>query len=240
MDLYLAGNVENKKWQAPCDVPILESYMYVNDEARKNIPRIKKFLLDSGAFTFFTAGKNVNFDKYVDEYGEFVKAFNVKLFFELDIDNIVGFDKVLQYRRRLEQITGRQPIPVWHIQRGIERYIQDAKDYPYIAIGGGVSGEWTPRTEKQFPWLIREAHKHGTKIHCLGYTKLKQLEIYHFDSVDSTAWTAGNRFGFVYTFNGRTMIKHSVPPGKKLKTQEVAQRNFDEWAKFSRWADKKL
>ena len=237
--IYLAGNVGKEKWEAPYDVPILESYYYVDETVKAHIPRIKDFLLDSGAFTFFTSGKSVNFDKYVEEYGEFVKAFGIKLFFELDIDSIVGFDKVLQYRRRLEQITGRQPIPVWHISRGLERFKQDASEYPYVALGGIVSGEWTPAAEKQFPWFIQTAHQLGAKIHGLGYTKLAGLHKYHFDSVDSTAWTTGNRFGYLYKFNGKTMTKIEVPKGKRLSTNAAAQHNFNEWVKFQRFAEVK-
>lgn len=238
--IYLAGNVGTEKWEASCDVPVLESYYYANGAVRANIPRIKNFLLDSGAFTFFNSGKNVNFDKYVEEYGEFVKEFGIKLFFELDIDSIVGFEKVLQYRRRLEQITGRQPIPVWHISRGLERFKQDANEYPYVALGGIVSGEWTPEGERQFPWFIQTAHQSGAKIHGLGYTKLSGLHKYHFDSVDSTAWTTGNRFGYIYHFDGRRLQKYKVPNGKKLRTNEAAKKNFDAWARFSKWAEIKL
>lgn len=240
MDVYLAGRVNNEKWEAPCDVPILESFYYITSAAVKKIPYIKKFLLDSGAFTFFSACKDVDFDGYVERYGEFVKSMNISMFFELDIDSVVGFDKVLQYRRRLEAITGRQPIPVWHVQRGIDRYLQDCEEYPYIALGGNVSGEWTPQQERWFPWLIDRAHERGARIHNLGYTKLERLKTYHFDSVDSTAWTTGNRFGYIYKFNGKTMEKINVPPGKKLKSRYVAQHNFDEWAKFSRWAETHL
>ena len=240
MELYLAGNIGyGEKWNAPIDVALLESFYYIDDTAKAAIPRLKKFILDSGAFTFFTAGKNVDFDSYVERYGEFIKAFNIKLFFELDIDSVVGFDKVLQYRKRLEQITGKQPIPVWHISRGKERFIQDAKDYPYVALGGIVSGEWSPAAQKRFPWFINTAHQYGAKIHGLGYTQLEGLKKNHFDSVDSTAWTTGNRFGYIYKFDGTTMRKINLPPGKRLKPREVAQHNFDEWVKFQKYAEVK-
>lgn len=35
----------------------------------------------------------VNWDEYVEEYAEFIIKYDIKLFFELDIDAIVGLKK---------------------------------------------------------------------------------------------------------------------------------------------------
>ena len=61
------------------------------------------FLLDSGAFTFMNNSKSVDFDLYLDKYIDFIIEKNIKYFFELDIDSIVGYKKVLQLRERLER-----------------------------------------------------------------------------------------------------------------------------------------
>ena len=236
MQLYLAGNVGDEKWQADIDIPILESFYYINDCARQKIPRIKNFLLDSGAFTFFSNGKSIVWEEYVDKYATFINEFKIEKFFEFYIDSLIGLDKVLQLRKRLEKATGKQPIPVWHISRGIEQFKRDADEYPYVALGGIVSGEWNRAAQTQFPRFINEAHRRGAKIHGLGYTSLEGIKKYHFDSVDSTAWTTGNRFGYVYKFNGNTMVKFNAPKGKKVKTNMTAQNNFIEWAKFSKYA----
>ena len=39
------------------------------------------------------------------------------------------------------------------------------------------------------------------KIHALGFTSISGLEKYHFDSVDSTSLTTGNRFRMLYHFD---------------------------------------
>ena len=236
MQVYLAGNVGNKKWRASIDVPILESFFYITPKAKKRIPYIKDFLLDSGAFTFFSSGKRVNWEEYVERYASFINEFNITKFFELDIDKLVGFQEVLRLRKKLEQLTGKQPIPVWHISRGIEQFKRDADEYPYIALGGIVSGEWSKENILKFPAFIKEAHRRGAKIHGLGYTSLEGIRKYHFDSVDSTSWTVGNRFGYLYKFNGTTMEKINIPKNKRLRTNAAAQHNFDEWAKFSEYA----
>ena len=130
---------------------------------------------------------------------------------------------------------------VWHKLRGIEEFKTMCDEYEYAAIGGIVSKEITQDQYKAFPTLISEAHKRGCKLHGLGFTNLAWLPICHFDSVDSTAWTTGNRFGHVYKFNGKTMIKIDVPKGKRIAdSRKVALINYTEWIKFQKYAEKNL
>ena len=115
------------------------------------------------------------------------------------------------------------------------------KEYDYVAIGGLVTKEIASTEYKYFTWFINIAHKYGAKIHGLGFTNLKGLEKYHFDSVDSTSWTTGNRFGAVYKFNGRTMEKVNKKEGQRLAdSKAVAIHNFTEWVKFQKWAERNL
>ncbi len=220
---------------------ILESFYYADEWTERTIPLLGSFMLDSGAFTFFTQGKHVNWEEYVERYAEFVNRNEVELFFELDVDSLIGYERVLELRKRLEQLTDKQPIPVWHRSRGREEFIRMCDEYQYVALGGIVSKEFMPRDYKVFPWFIAQAHDRGCKIHGLGFTNLKGLELYHFDSVDSTAWVSGNRFGALYQFDGRTMVKHTKPDGARMvNSKEAALNNFGEWLKFQRYAEKHL
>lgn len=221
---------------------ILESFFYADADTERLIPYMGDFLLDSGAFTFMqNTGTRIDWDDYVERYAAFIKRNRVEKFFELDIDSVVGYEKVLQYRKKLEQIVGRQSIPVWHKSRGIEEYKKHCQEYPYVSIGGYVIKEIKPNEYKNFPAMIRYAHQHNAKVHCLGFTKLGDLEKYHFDSVDSTAWTTGNRFGYIYKFDGKTVRKIDVPKGKRLAdAKTVALINFQEWVKFQKYAETHL
>lgn len=221
---------------------ILESFYYADETTEKLLPYFGDFLLDSGAFTFMQSSKtHVVWEDYIERYADFINRNNVEKFFELDIDSVVGYDKVLEYRAMLEKLTNKQCIPVWHISRGMKNFYEMCQMYPYVALGGIVGERRGGTKYKQyhamFPTFIKIAHQHGCKIHGLGYTDLSGLAINHFDSVDSTAWTAGNRFGFIYQFNGKTMIKHDVPKGKRIAdSRKVAEINYLEWIKFQRWA----
>lgn len=224
---------------------ILESFYYANETTEQLLPYFGDFLLDSGAFTFMQNSRvRVDWEEYIDRYADFIVRNNVQKYFELDIDSVVGYDKVKEYRARLEKITGRKSIPVWHSNRGKDEFIRMSQEYPYVAIGGLVGtgkSEYARKYWSLFPWFIKTAHQNGAKIHALGFTSLEGIKRYHFDSVDSTAWTTGNRFGFVYQFDGSTMIKHEVPKGKKLgDTRKIALINYCEWIKFQRYAENNL
>ena len=204
-------------------------------------------MLDSGAFSFMQGKAGVDWDKYTEEYADWINRYDIKLFFELDIDSIVGLAEVERLRERLERLTGKKPIPVWHINRGKDYFLKDmCENYPYVALGGIVGvkkqAQIYKRYQAAFPWFIREAHLRGCKIHGLGYTNIEGLKQNHFDSVDSTAWLYGNRGGYLYKFNERTgtMGKIDAPHGHRLKSQDAALWNFQEWIKFQKYAERYL
>ena len=249
VDLYLAGSMYGSQGTfmhkcegaipPPIELSILESFYYADEWTEWAIPKLKNFMLDSGAFTFLTSHKGkVDWNDYLRKYADFVNKNDVKLFYELDIDSIVGYDTVLEMRKWLELETGKKPIPVWHKSRGKAEFLKMCDEYDYVAIGGIVSREITRQEYKYFPWFINEAHKRGAKIHGLGFTNLEGIQKYHFDSVDSTSWTTGNRFGAIYRFNGKTMEKFDKKEGQRLAdSRAVAINNFNEWVKFQKYAE---
>ena len=199
-------------------------------------------MLDSGCFTFMENSHiTVDWKEYTYKYADFINRNNVDKFIEMDLDYIIGYERVLKLRALLESETGKKAIPVWHPSRGKEEFLTMCDNYNYVALGGIVGKKWRG-TEQYMPWFISEAHKRGAKIHGLGFTKLEKLKEYHFDSVDSTAWTCGNRFGFIYQYKGNgKIIKHSVPKGKRIKdARQAALINYAEWLKYQRWAETHL
>lgn len=250
MDVYLAGTEARGKELHKLepsifsDANILQSFYYCDEFSEKVvIPQAKRFLLDSGAFTFFNSGKTVDWNEYLKKYAAFINRNDIKHFFELDIDAIVGYEKVLDFRHRLEDMTGKPTIPVWHFERGKDAWLEMCEEYDYVAIGGLVSGggEYAKKYRRFFPWFINTAHERGAKVHALGFTAVSALKEYHFDSVDSTAWVSGNQYGGVYEFTGDTIIKHKKPDGMRMaQPGKLAFHNFREWVKFSNYAETKL
>ena len=230
---------------------ILESFYYCNKGyTERLLPFYGKFILDSGAYTMFSfaKGQQLNWEEYIDRYADFIKRNDVRHFFELDIDKLVGYDEVRRLRKRLESKAERPCIPVWHKSRGKDDYIRICEEYDYIAVGGlvgaggaGASVEYSKRVTKYFPWFIRTAHINHAKIHALGFTSITGLEKFHFDSVDSTSWTTGNRFGMLYHFDGKRMTVVDKREGQRFKDSRLlAINNWSEWVKYQRYAEVKL
>lgn len=248
MKIYLAGNAPWKYTGLYDDIMIsqrpyiLESFFYVDKTTEAMLPLMGDFLLDSGAFTFMQNTKtHVNWADYLEQYVEFINRNNIDKFFELDIDSVVGYKKVLELRAELESATGKRCIPVWHVSRGLKEYQKMCDEYDYVAIGGIVSKNIGNKQFKAFPSMIAEAHRRGAKVHGLGFTSLQWLSRCHFDSVDSTAWLSGNRFGYIYKFDGSKMTKLDCPENNRLRDpRTVALNNFIEWVKFQKYAEANL
>lgn len=221
---------------------LLESFYYIQDW---QIPLIKKsefFLLDSGAYTFMNNFKGrVNWDKYVEKYARFINKYDVKYFFELDIDSIVGLEEVKRLREKLEKLTNKKCIPVWHKSRGLEDYKKICEEYDYIAIGGIVAKEIKPSEHKFFLPLLKIAKDNNCKVHGLGFTSTKDLKYYPFYSVDSTSWTSASRFAQIAFFDGKKIKNLPRPKNSKLINYKKAlEISLIEWIKFQNYANNYL
>lgn len=244
MRVFLAGveSVEKENIGIILGRYNLISYYSINNSCKQIIEKSKDFLLDSGAFSFLSKQKgNIDWDRYIEKYADFINQNNVNNFFELDIDPIVGYQKVIEYRKELERLTGKKCIPVWHKSRGIEDYRKTCSEYKYIAIGGIVTKEIKSDEYGLFLPLLKEAHRQGTKVHGLGFTSTKELKRIPFDSVDSTNWSFG-RYGHYWEFTKTNdMIMHHRPEGKICGNRKGLQaHNLREWTKFQDYAERKL
>lgn len=144
MIIYLAGDVYGKEIFPEVNHAFnrLDTFwdVYNDRHAVKNVNLYNRYILDSGAFTFMMAAKagkkiKVDIDHFTEAYIEFILKHNIKHFFEMDVDSVLGYEKVKQLRSRIEAKTGRQSIPVFHKNRGLADWTAMVKDYSYVAIG---------------------------------------------------------------------------------------------------------
>lgn len=180
----------------------LVSYFYIrNDEHLENILKKinKKLFIDSGAHSF-QHGTKVDFDKYTEEYAEFIKRWTnhpkIEGFFEMDVDNVLGYEKVKQLRSVLENASDKI-IPVWHNNRGVDEFVKMCEENSgkRISITGFANNDIK---DSQYNFFINEAHKHNCKIHILGLTRfelIQSLNLGKYDSVDSSSWKQTGIFG---------------------------------------------
>lgn len=227
---------------------ILETYHAIKKS--KNLEWIqycKTFLLDSGAYTYMRSVedyKHLDWDKYIHEYALFILKNKIKLFFELDIDKIIGHEAVKKLTALLNRLTNTQCIPVWHRSRGIDEWHRMIEQYKYISLsasGNNGSSEWTrsPQGYAVMNKMNQMAQKKGVKVHALGFTDIEILHKIPFYSVDSTAWVRGV-FGSIYIFNGRGFTTHRKPPKHLMKVPQTHPHNWNEWIKFQKYAENNL
>ena len=214
----------------------LESFYSFKDFELPFLKTSKMFLLDSGAYTFMANAKSTNFDEYLDRYITFINKHDVKYFFELDIDSVVGLEKVEQMRSILENGTKKKCIPVWHKSRGINKFKELCENYDYISIGGIVTKEIRKKEYQQMKTLVSYAKQKGVKVHGLGFTNTNFIDQIGFYSVDSTSWLSGQRFGTIHIFDGKKVI----PKKTEYRTtsyKKVNVHNFTEWCKFQKYLE---
>lgn len=221
----------------------LESFYYIKPDMMNYFMSRQFFIMDSGAFTFRESTKRtMKLQDYIDytlKYADCVKRYHITHFFEMDVDSLIGLPKVEQLRAMLEERAGRKSIPVWHIERGKQYFVDMCKAYPYVAVGGIAGGtrEQYAEYQKYFPWFIKTAHEHGAKIHGLGFTP-GNLDQYRFDSVDSSSWTSGGRYGSLHRFDGKR-IRVVHPAGRRAKDyDQIDQHNFLEWCAYQRYVER--
>ena len=240
MRIFLAGFYEQNahKWfdaetlKTAC---ILGSYAYLNNRSFKkkyNPDEIRDFILDSGAFTYIhAAGNNVNWKEYARNYANFVKDLGIKRYVELDLDVFLGYDRVLQLRKMIEDIVGRPSIPVYHPNRTYEQLADDCKGHPYVAFGSKKDPmEYYVMMKK----VVDIVHEQGSKIHLLGVSDPK-----HFlakgiagDSGDSTTWIQCSNFGYRCVLNRDTGMMDKI----KIKHEDMILPSWkDKALSFTLW-----
>lgn len=193
--------------------------------------------IDSGGHSFH-GGIRVNFDEYCKQYGEWIKAHdrdNILGFFELDIEKIVGFDKVREYYNYLKTCSDKI-IPVWHKERGIDEFKRMCKEagkssYNVVAIGGLAN---TEVKDFQYGMFLKYAWDNGCRVHCLGMTRKSVIDRIPFDFVDSSSWKTGMMYGKMegiskkvpHPKNGSMRLYY---PQSYIQWMDVQRKYFEKW-----------
>lgn len=182
----------------------LESYHYIHRE--KSVQRIRregvKVFLDSGAFSAFSMGIEVDLPAYCDYIHR-----NADIIEHIDgqplasvLDAIGDADGTWKNQYEMER-RGVRPLPCYHYGEPTEILDYYVANYPYITIGGMVPIS-TPQLKL---WLDRLWKDHLTdengfprvKVHGFGLTSLPLMMRYPWFSVDSSTWVQWAANGMV-------------------------------------------
>lgn len=185
---FLRDSVEN----------FLESYHYINkqlvvDRLRKDGVRV---FLDSGAFSAYTLGKEIDLGRYCDyilRNADIIEMASV-------LDAIGDPEGTLRNQHAMEA-RGVRPLPCFHYgepESLLQHYIER---YEYITLGGMVPIS-TPQLKL---WLDRIFSEYicdadgvpKVKVHGFGLTSLPLMERYPWYSVDSSTWVQWGANGMI-------------------------------------------
>jgi hypothetical protein len=182
----------------------LESYHYIQRESY--VARIrkdeKKVFLDSGAFSAFSKGVNVDLTSYC----LYIKK-NIDIIDKVDgilcasvLDSIGDAQGTYENQMAMERL-GTKPLPCFHYGED-ERYLEwYVSHYDYITIGGMVPIStpqlqiWLDRIWDKY--LVDGSGRPRIRVHGFGLTSLKLTQNYPWFSVDSSTWVMWAANGFI-------------------------------------------
>jgi hypothetical protein len=187
---------------------LLVAYPYVKPdvvELVKNNQHRVRFLLDSGAFTAWKAGKPIG----LDDYCRFIDGlpFRPWRYFSLDV---IGDPHGTQKNYETMLARGYTPVPIFTRGEDPKMLEEYYKTSDVVGIGGLVGTEGN----KGFVNGIMKQVA-GRKVHLLGFTNLAFMKVHRPYMADSSSWEMGARFAScpLYLGGGRPLVairKHTV------------------------------
>lgn len=210
---FAAGENADRYW-APGFRDVLVSF--ASPVVRKRPPR-KPWFLDSGAFSFFTAGRDGN--HMLDEYMAFLKgpALGQEVYAVMDV---IGDPKGTWVNDMKMRRAGLSPVAAVHHGEDhslIKQYIDAGAQT--IALGGYASSGSKVREVMRwigacFTHVRSHYEKTGelVKIHGFGMMDEALLLNYPFYSVDSTVWLISQRYGKVVLWDVERVQMAQINP----------------------------
>lgn len=161
--------------------------------------------LDSGAFSAWTQGVNIDIYEYIDFIKKHLDVLEV--YANLDViglggkqPNRITAEKTLENQKIMEA-AGLNPLPCFHFGEPFEflQYYVDNYDYLALGVAGNTGNRLMPWLDECFGNYICD--KDGmpkVKVHGFAITSLKMMMRYPFYSVDSTSWIMTSRMGSIF------------------------------------------
>lgn len=197
MEFFFVSSGRNKQEMAAIKElkppRLMCSYHYFKNidifEFFKELGYIPKVMLDSGAYSAWNSGKQIDLDKYI----EYIKRNEKYIWRYICLDKVGDTNASYEAWKEMKN-RGLNPIPVFHYNGDeaiLEKYI--AAGEPLVALGGTVPiknkyavAEWA----RMLCWTYPE-----TRFHLLGSASRKILDHCDLDSADAATWIIGAFMG---------------------------------------------
>lgn len=185
---------------------ILVSYAAFKNKSIKEFKELlgynPKIVLDSGAYTAWTTGKNIALMDYI----EYVKRNEEEIEYHIALDVIddnLGDEFSKRYYEMMV-LSGLDPIPVYHRGDDISYldYYADCEP-PFIALGG-TAKEKNKTSVKD--WVNELTHLYpNQKFHLLGSSSKQIINHTELRSYDSSTWIMMALNGFPKEIPGKSI-----------------------------------
>lgn len=202
---------DTEKWMRGSVTNYLESYHYIKRESavRKIRREGVKVFLDSGAFSAFSLGTEIDLGAYCDYIHRNADIID----FPSVLDAIGDAEGTFHNQEEMER-RGTRPLPCYHYGEPTDLLDYYVSKYDYVTIGGMVPIS-TPQLKL---WLDRIWEEHLTnadgtpkvKVHGFGLTSLPLMIRYPWYSVDSSTWVqwAANGMILIPTRTGQLDVSN--------------------------------
>jgi len=168
---------------------LLASYHYIKAwERERGRYCYRDWTLDSGAFSAFNSGAQIDLDEYID-YCKRGLSTDEKLTEVMALD-VIGSWRGSRKNTEKMWAQGVPAIPVYHLEDPWDVLVGLAKDYPKIAIGGVVGSLQGRKAKVQFYEQVF-ARVWPKPMHGLGLSEEWLMMRFPFHSVDSSSWQLG-------------------------------------------------
>lgn len=185
----------------------------------------KHIMLDSGAFTAFEKGIEID----IDDYAAFVNEHKDVIDSAITLDVIGDGDATRRNWEYLRDVKGLDVVPAYSAGIGWEylQYYYNRADY--ITIGGMAGGTVNPKSLISF--FTDLFHRFpNRKYHPLGINSLPVIQRFPFYSCDALTWRNGSRFGQLVLPKTRFHLGSHKSGLSKHRIQALGlQHYFDEF-----------
>ena len=256
MNIYLAGasHQATTKWIQDKGYDKLLSYANDKSLIEKWITNVKqngdtgsKLFIDSGAFTMWTKGAEVDVDKYIQWLNERVNY--IYLFGQ--VDSIPGDIKTGATREQVEEAAQKTWENYLYMRERVinkdgllytyhvgepEKFLKQALEWTdengeyikYIALGGMV-GKNKPVKEnflRNCFNIIKHSSNPNVKTHAFGMTSLDLLNKYPITSADSTGWLMTAMTGSIFTMYGTVCVSEQTTQNTEIPQTEETNSTY--------------
>lgn len=232
---------------------IKQSHDWLEYAARPVNRKQTEIMLDSGAFTAWNKGGEVELDPLIDVYAEMIDKYEkgLKAVWLINLDKIPGqrgrtaTEVEIGHACRisdsnfaeLEKRFGRRVLPVFHQNESKERLLDIAKMADYICI--------SPRNDLgeryRISWAA-EVHSilKDRKTHGLATTGMRMMECVPWYSADSAWWLATAINGSIMYVSQEGIIKTILVSEKSPGRKDKNQHYISMAPKIQRYIDERL